>query len=159
MAGSRPEEPEAVTEQPPEVLSGVEAIAQTEREICHNAVTGDAATAEGLALAGVRAASLSNGQAMSRAGGVSVAVSSEHKPNCNPGDNVVCSFSVEKGRPPIIVYTHFSNWLDSDNNLGIIGLQFTGLKATQKGQAYLEQILTLIKQFKKASGQQLTNHL
>ncbi|MHC4443139.1 MAG: flagellar brake protein [Planctomycetota bacterium] len=93
------------------------------------------------------------------AGGIGVTISNEHKPNCKPGNNVVCSFSVEKGRPPVIIYSQFHHWQDLDNGFGILGLQFTSLKATQQGQAQLEQILTLIKRFKQAAIKQCTNHL
>jgi hypothetical protein len=73
MAGTRPEEPEAVAAQPLEVLSGLEALARIERSICRNAVSWDPSTAEGYALAGSRAASLPNGLPAPTAAGVSVA--------------------------------------------------------------------------------------
>jgi hypothetical protein len=73
MAGTRPEQPEAFSAQPLAVLSGVEALKRTERAICADAVTRDPAPAEGLALAGVRAASLSNGLPSSSLGGVAAA--------------------------------------------------------------------------------------
>jgi ferredoxin len=52
----RAEEPEDL-----EFVSGFEAVARTQRLLCPGAVSGDAATAEGLALSGVRAASLGEG--------------------------------------------------------------------------------------------------
>jgi ferredoxin len=73
MAGTRPEQPEAVGAQPLVVVNGVEALERTERAICPDAVTRDPASAEGLALAGVRSASLSNGLPSSSLGGVASA--------------------------------------------------------------------------------------
>jgi ferredoxin len=61
MPGTRREESGPAETQPLEVLSGSEALARVERAICAEAVARDPAVAEGLALAGIRAASLSNG--------------------------------------------------------------------------------------------------
>ncbi|MDH3212542.1 MAG: hypothetical protein OEM05_08660 [Myxococcales bacterium] len=73
MPGTRPEESEAVTAESLEVLSGFEAIAQVERAICGRAVSRSPAEAEGLALAGLRAASLSDGAATARGGPIALA--------------------------------------------------------------------------------------
>ena len=93
------------------------------------------------------------------AGGISIAVPNEQKQNCNVGDTVVCSFNVEMGRSPAIIYSQFRRWQETDKDFGIMGLQFTGLKATQQGQAQLERVLKLIKRFKQASKKPFTNHL
>jgi ferredoxin len=61
MRGTGPEERESPPARPLEVLTGSEAVARVERAICADAVARDPAVAEGLALAGVRAASLGDG--------------------------------------------------------------------------------------------------
>jgi len=66
------EEPASAPVQSTEVLSGLEAIAQTERVICRSAVTREPAEAEGLALAGVRAASLANAASAGAAGAIAL---------------------------------------------------------------------------------------
>jgi ferredoxin len=58
VADTHPEEPEALA-----ILNGLEAVARAERAICPGGVAADPAVAEGLALAGVRAASLADGLA------------------------------------------------------------------------------------------------
>ncbi|UCE85278.1 MAG: ferredoxin [Deltaproteobacteria bacterium] len=63
---------EAVATQPLVLLSGLEALRRAERLICRNAVDADPAVAEGIALAGFRAASLCNGLPRGRLGGITV---------------------------------------------------------------------------------------
>jgi ferredoxin len=69
---TRPEESEAMTAESPEVLSGFEALARVARAICGRAVSRSPAEAEGLALAGLRAASLSEGVATARGAGIAL---------------------------------------------------------------------------------------
>ena len=60
MAKIHTGEPASAPVQSTEVLSGLEAVARIERVICDGAVTREPAVAEGLALAGLRAASLAS---------------------------------------------------------------------------------------------------
>jgi hypothetical protein len=59
-----------------EVLSGLEAVSKTERIICRGAVTREPAEAEGMALAGVRAASLADAATAGVAGTVALPAAS-----------------------------------------------------------------------------------
>jgi ferredoxin len=68
----RGESEEPFAAQPLELLSGSEALLRVERAICPDAVARDPAVAEGLALTGVRAASLANGLPAGVAGGITV---------------------------------------------------------------------------------------
>ena len=72
MAKTQKGEPEPAPVQSTEVLSGLEAVAKTERVICPDAVTREPAVAEGLALAGVRAASLADAATAGAAGDVTI---------------------------------------------------------------------------------------
>ena len=72
MAKTHTGEPDSASVQPTEVLSGLEAVARTERVICRGAVTREPAVAEGLALAGVRAASLADAATAGVAGTVAL---------------------------------------------------------------------------------------
>jgi pyruvate/2-oxoacid:ferredoxin oxidoreductase alpha subunit len=66
VPGTRPEESEAVTAESLQVLSGFEALAQMARAVCGRAASRSPAEAEGLALAGLRAASLGDRAATAR---------------------------------------------------------------------------------------------
>ncbi|MBW2398032.1 MAG: ferredoxin [Deltaproteobacteria bacterium] len=68
MGDQRAEQSEAATASAPAVYTGAEAIARAERILVGNSVTRDPAMAEGLALAGVRAASVEAGAVASPAG-------------------------------------------------------------------------------------------
>jgi ferredoxin len=72
MPGTLREKSEAVAPQPLELLSGFEALRRMEHAICGNAVATDPAVADGLALAGVRAASVLDGIAGRAIGGIAV---------------------------------------------------------------------------------------
>jgi hypothetical protein len=61
-----------MTAESPEVLSGFEALARVARAVCGRAVSRSPAEAEGLALAGLRAASLSDGVATARGAGIAL---------------------------------------------------------------------------------------
>jgi hypothetical protein len=61
-----------MTAESPEVLSGFEALARVARAVCGRAVSRSPAEAEGLALAGLRAASLSDGVATVRGDGIAL---------------------------------------------------------------------------------------
>jgi ferredoxin len=78
-----------------EVLSGLEAVARIERLICRSAVTRESAVAEGLALAGERAASLADG-APAGAGDAVVApgASCVHHVNGAPGHEHAGAFEL-----------------------------------------------------------------
>ncbi|MEE9281045.1 MAG: ferredoxin [Myxococcota bacterium] len=81
--------------QPLVLLSGFEALQRIERAICPDAATRDPAVAEGLALVGLRAASLSNGLA-ERATGALVApgASCVHHSQGLPGHGGRCAFEL-----------------------------------------------------------------
>jgi hypothetical protein len=86
MPRTRAAKSEAIAAQPLELLSGFEALHHLERTICVGAVTRDPAEAEGLASAGVRAASLPDGPPAGAAGGVSVrGTSCVHHVRAAPG--------------------------------------------------------------------------
>ena len=76
MAKTHTGEPESASVQPSEVLSGLEAVSRTERIICRGAVTREPAEAEGMALAGVRAASLADAATAGFAGTVALPAAS-----------------------------------------------------------------------------------
>ena len=73
-------------EQSQAVLTGSEAVARAERTIASNAVARDPAVAEGLAMAGVRAASLVDGPSIGAADGIAVSETScVHHVHASPG--------------------------------------------------------------------------
>ena len=78
-----------------EVLSGVEAVARAEAAICRAAVSRDAATAEGLALAGATAASLGGGrQPDATAGASALPASCVHHVVATPGHERWAAFEL-----------------------------------------------------------------
>jgi ferredoxin len=86
VAGSIEEQSEAVATQPQVVLTGFEAVARVERAIARDAVARDPAVAEGLAMAGTRAASLSDGPGMRAADGIALpGASCVHHVHAAPG--------------------------------------------------------------------------
>ncbi len=73
-------------EQSQAVLTGSEAVARVERTIARDAVARDPAVAEGLAMAGVRAASLVDGPSIGSADGIAVSEAScVHHVHASPG--------------------------------------------------------------------------
>jgi hypothetical protein len=94
MAGRSPQESEAVIAQPLWALTGFEALARIEDALCRGAVSREPATAEGLALAGVRSASLGAG-ARGPAAGISLPdVSCVHHVDGTPGRALAGSFEL-----------------------------------------------------------------
>ena len=68
MGDQRSEQSQSATAAKPAVFSGAEAVARAERILVGGSVTRDPAMAEGLALAGVRAASVASGAVAAPAG-------------------------------------------------------------------------------------------
>ncbi|UCD30592.1 MAG: PilZ domain-containing protein [Planctomycetota bacterium] len=93
------------------------------------------------------------------AGGIGIALPENHYPDCQRGAPVVCSFRVEINRSPLIVQTQFRYFKELDDGSKIMGLQFVGLEAAEKGQAKLERILTLMSRFQKYNKKPIKKHL
>jgi hypothetical protein len=97
---TRTEEPEALAAQPLEVLSGRQAVARVERALCADAVAQEPALAEGLALAGARAASFAGEVGSAAVAGVALpGTSCVHHVDDAPGREHGGAFELAAGSP------------------------------------------------------------
>jgi ferredoxin len=100
MSGTHVEKSEVETAQILEISSGREAVARVENNICPEAVTREPAVAEGLALAGMRAASLSDGWLSEGSSGFAApGASCVHHVNGTPGHEGAGVFELAASSP------------------------------------------------------------